>query len=229
MRGIGADPLKELVESIGLPLATGWTSERLAQEVSNVVATARPVDREAITYRDVANVLADAAEKLRQAADALRALPEAAISELALSVQLRSLIEGHPPAWARIEGLLVDLPGSQEELAGCLAYPFDAMSDPGQSSVHWRRSDAKSARILRAALLVPIFEEAFSISAKANGYPSDKRHKRPTPFMEFVKGIGHLSGDEGPTTDLPVVCREGIHLFRRELQNIARWEEERYG
>lgn len=49
----------------------------------------------------------------------------------------------------------------------------------------WREKERKWLRIERAQYLAPVFESAFGERVTANNFPTDPRHKAPTPFMDF--------------------------------------------
>lgn len=82
-----------------------------------------------------------------------------------------------------------------------------SVEDIEQPAPKWRDRERRRLNIWRAEKLIPIFESAFATKISVNGWPSDPRHRSPTPFMSFVQRINKLAFDQ-EILDLAAVLKE---------------------
>lgn len=80
----------------------------------------------------------------------------------------------------------------------------------------WRTSMMRTLRVERALLLASIFETAFGAPVSANNFPSDARHRAPTPFMDFYARISTLAFGQLETTNLAEVVKIACKLHRQD-------------
>lgn len=85
----------------------------------------------------------------------------------------------------------------------------------------WRQSMVRALRIERALLMAPIFEVAFGQRVSANNFPSDARHKAPTPFMDFYDRMTTLAFGLPETTNLAEVVKIACQVHREAPAQFA--------
>lgn len=129
-------------------------------------------------------------------------------------VELDGELVGDPPKYRRYQSAISEL----SWLAGFLrsaAAKIESQRGP------WRQSMVRTIRIERALLLAPIFEAAFGAPVSANNFPSDARHKAPTPFMDFYARIITLAFGAIEKTNLAEVMKVACQLHRQEPAEFA--------
>jgi hypothetical protein len=130
-----------------------------------------------------------------------------------------------PSFYARLESAI----DSVEWLSTLIRNAGDAIET---QSGPWRTAEERKLRVYKGQLLAAIFEAAFGHPPTANNYPSDSRHSRPTPFMDFYQAIVALAFGERQTPNLADVLKEACRFhktfpvqFADGLMPHGRWAE----
>ncbi|WP_425998819.1 hypothetical protein [Caulobacter sp. DWR1-3-2b1] len=124
------------------------------------------------------------------------------------------IVMGGPSDYRRFNAALAEL----DWLANFMRRAAEGTeSQPGP----WRFSVQKRIRIERGQYLARIFEAAFDAKVSANNFPSDKRHKQPTAFMEFYRAMVTLAFGEAETLNLAEVVKEACRLHQLQQAQFA--------
>lgn len=119
------------------------------------------------------------------------------------------LLVGDPPDYQRFEAAVAEL----DWLEGFLRRAAKATKPP---KGRWTQSENKQLLITRGRYLAPIFEAAFGAKVTTNGYPDDKRHAGPTPYMEFLERIIRMAHGLPTALSLVKVAKAARSLHQRE-------------
>ena len=117
------------------------------------------------------------------------------------------IIIGEPLDYRRFKSAIAEL----DWLASFLR---DAAKATASQRGPWRQVEGKRHRVVRGQFLAPVFEAAFGQPVSANNYPSDARHKTPTPFMDFYSRMVTLAFNALETSNLSEVVKAACQLHR---------------
>jgi hypothetical protein len=118
------------------------------------------------------------------------------------------LLVSRPPDFVRFNAAIAEL----EWLSSFLRF---AASETKVPRGPWKSALERRIRVSRARYLAPIFEAAFGSRVSANNFPSDARHRKPTPFMDFYQRMVCLALSEEATPDLSGVIKEACGLHKK--------------
>ncbi|HEY0959753.1 MAG TPA: hypothetical protein VGE05_10855 [Novosphingobium sp.] len=90
-------------------------------------------------------------------------------------------------------------------------------------SPNWRGKAIRDLRTFRGYVLAAIYEEAFGQTITVNNWPTDPRHKAPTPFMDFYKRVMELAFGEPATPNLSQVLKDARRHLRSNPIVLAEW------
>ena len=125
-----------------------------------------------------------------------------------------TLESGQPPDYVRFRKAIYELDWTSSFLRNAVR---SIETRPGP----WKTSIKRRVRIDRARYLAPVFERAFNETVTVNKYPSDRRHHKPTPFMDFYQLMVCIGFDEKATPDLAGVIQAARKLHLKHPVEFA--------
>lgn len=155
------------------------------------------------------------ADAVDAALDALRGCDRVIELQLASYASMTATGDG-PTSWGKMLRVIDEL-GPLSTFLREVVRDFETQRGP------WRQSEEKYWRTERATALALIYEAAFGVTPTANNFPSDARHKRPTPFMEFCGRMLTLAFGAHETTNLAEVAKEACRSHRLHPKQFAEY------
>ena len=96
-----------------------------------------------------------------------------------------------------------------------------AKATPRQSGP-WPESEKKQRRVERGQYLAVIYEAAFGELVSANNFPTDRRIRAQTPFMDFYYRMVKLAFGVRETTNLTEVVKKACREHKKQPTTFAK-------